>query len=225
MAKLETYEGTGGQTKIRDEQKFPDREWIKFPQHESTRVSNIVLESSHLKRDTKFGEAIFIYFHDADTGELMATTLGCSVGNTGKRGTVWSRSAIETLLDCDGEDGISNPMIKDHFRNKRMWIGKTQVPGKNYNVFECDFIDGDEPKFDSSYIGEDQIPDEDEDDNGDPGRDSEQEPDEIDKYIAEKLGEGTDALDVVVMVEGKYEIPRTSALHKVMSVKTWMDGE
>jgi hypothetical protein len=105
-----------------------------------------------------------------------------------------------------------------------MWIGKTQVPGKNYNVFECDFIDGDEPKFDSSYIGEDQIPDE-EDGSHDQDHESNQEPDEIDKYIAEKLGEGTDALDVVVMVEGKYEIPRTSALHKVMSVKTWMDGE
>jgi hypothetical protein len=152
---LETYVGNEGKNTVRDD--FPVRTWVKIGDNQ--RMNNIVIESAKLKRDTEYGEAIFLFCHDADTGELFATTFGMLIGQSGKRGTVYSRSAVETLLDCEfeGDDSrdvnaIANPTIKPAFVNRKLWFGKTTVAGKSWKAFECNFIEG-EPEYDSDYRG------------------------------------------------------------------------
>lgn len=216
---LETYEGNNGRTTVRDEADFPDREWINIGDNQ--RLSNVVLESAKLKRDTKHGEAIFIFCHDADTGELYATTFGMAIGQSGKRGTVFTRSAVETLLECEYEatdprsvNAIANPHIKPAFIDKKIWIGKTTIAGKTWKAFECDFMSG-ELKFDSSYMG---ITEEDEEDVPEnPSVDIE---DEANVFILEALKEGKDALTVSKEVEEKFSnFTSNAAVKRVMEVK------
>lgn len=222
---LETYVGNNGKTTVRDD--FPERRWI--PIGDNQRLSNIVLESAKLKRDTKHGEAIFVFCHDADTGELYATTFGMAIGTrNGKpaRGTVFSDSAVSTLLDCEfeGDDRrdippIANPQIKPAFINRKMWIGKTVIAGKTWKAFECDFVEG-ELKFDSSFRGMSE-----EDDEGVTESPTEDKPevdmtDAANVFIAEMIGEGKDALTMARTLEEKFPVFTSyAAVKRVMQVK------
>jgi len=212
---LETYEGNNGKTKVRDD--FPDSQWINIGDNQ--RLSNVVLESATLKSDTKHGEAIFVFCHDADTGELYATTFGMAIGQSGKRGTVYSRSAVETLLKTHGEDGITDPEIKPAFVSKRIWIGKTTIAGKTWKAFECDFMSG-EPKFDSSYRGEDdEIIDDITEDKHEIDIS-----DEVNVYILEALDEGKDALTISREVEKKFSnFTSNAAVKRVVEVKKGLE--
>lgn len=229
MVNVETYSGNNGGTVVKEEKNYPDREWLKFPEKQSTKVSNIVLESAYLDRHTKYGEAIYVFGHDGDTGELVAMTFGMSINQRGKRGTVWSRSGVETLLDTEFGEGdrrdvtpIDNPRIKSIFLNKKIWVGKTQVAGKSYNAFECDFMEG-EPKFDSSFRGLD------EEDEGTTEDETSDKPefdmdDETNLFILEELMTGVDALQLVKVCEDKFTgIPKAELIRRVMGIKKTME--
>lgn len=223
MVSISTYEGNDGKTNVREENKYPSRVWLDFPQKQSTKVSGIVLESAYLQRETKYGEAIYVFGHDAETGELVAMTFGVAVGTHGKRGTVWSRSGVETLLDTEYAEGdprdqiaIANPTIKPAFINKTIWVGKTQVAGKSWNAFECDFMSG-EPKYDSSYRGIDEV---DADEPEDVPEASVDMSDEANVYIIGALEEGKDALTISKEVEEKFSnFTSNAAVKRVMEVK------
>jgi hypothetical protein len=214
MVNLETYEGNDGQTKVRDD--FPDREWVNIGDNQ--RLSNIVLESARLKENSRFGEVIMVFCHDADTGELLAFNLGAQLvtqgKRKGKRGTTWSGTGIETLLNVD-DDGMSNPEIKPVFKDKKIWVGKTLVAGKSWKAFECDLIDG-EPKFDSSYNGlEDDI-----DEEVDEGDDEIDYSDLVNIFIKEELQTGVNELQVAKEVQDKFtHITSPVAIDRVMKIK------
>lgn len=226
MVKVEEYVGNSGKTTVREEKAYPSREWLDFPQKKSTKVGNIVLESAYLQRETKYGEAIYVFGHDADTGELIAFTFGVSIGTSGKRGTVWSRSGVETLLDTEFAEGdptnqmpIANPTIKTTFLNKTIWVGKTQVAGKTWNAFECDYIEG-VPKYDSSFRGID----EDDIDEPEVEADVMDMTDEANAFIGEMVMEGKDPLTMSKELEAKFPtFTRNSAAKRVMDVKQFLD--
>lgn len=230
MVSVEEYTGSNGQTRVKEEKNYPERQWLDFPKDKSTKVSGIVLESAYLDRNTKYGEAIYVFGHDGMTGELVAFTIGVSVNQYGKRGTVWSRTAVETLLDTtfganDRTDllAIDSPTIKDIFKDKLIWIGKTQVGGKNYNAFECDFMEG-TPVYDSSYTGV-----EDDDEPKSTGSTSEDKPefdmsDDVNAFIFNKLIDGMDALDVVKEASGEFpSVTKPEIIKKVTGIKKTMD--
>ena len=209
MVKIESYEGNGGKTVVK--KKYPKRQLVKLKVNE--RIQNIVLESAYADRYAKFGEVIYLFCHDADTGELLNIPLSIAVNSKGYRGTVWTRMAINTLLDTSGEDGIYHPRVKEMFLNKRMWIGKTEVAGKQYHGFECDFMEG-EPKYDSSYDGMDQVEEVYSDDT--PKVDLS---DEMNNYIYGEINLGTDPLTLVMKLEDKFGVNREAALKRIMDVK------
>lgn len=214
---LETYVGNEGKNTVRDD--FPERTWVNIGDNQ--RMNNIVIEGAALKRDTKHGEAIFLFCHDADTGELFATTFGMAIGQSGKRGTVFTRSAVETLLDCEfeGDDrrdvnAIANPTIRPAFVNRKLWIGKVTVAGKTWKAFECNFIEG-EPNYDSGYRGiseddEDVSSDTTEVDMGDP----------VVIMIIASLEAGDNPVTISKKVEDTFpNYNRNAAVKKVMEVK------
>ena len=228
MVNIETYDGNDGQTRVKED--YPEREWVTI--NDNQRLSNIVLESAYLKRESKYGEVILMFAHDADTGELITFALGAQKvtqgKRAGKRGTVWSGTAIETLLNVD-EDGMSNPTIKPIFINKRMWIGKTMVAGKSWRAFECDFIDG-EPKFDSSYNGVDNSQTDDnnssaEVNNGSTGVEPEIDfGDEVNMFILEELECGSDPITISRSIEDKFTyISQAEAVRSTMHIKKTLE--